>query len=560
MILLNSTAVLQVLLAGAPAATQPVLYAAYLDCPAFLPGMSSGECNGTTAVSWVAAPSSSAIVRQVKCLSLYNADSATVVATVRVVDNGTNRILGVFTIAAGDRLEYDGQSFVVSAAGDLDAHIANSGDPHAAAGYVKDTATGTDAIALGTDEDASGEGAVALGDNASATADRATAITDSLASGLYAVAIGGANATADDTVAIGDGATASHANAVALGAGSTTDAVDSVSVGTRKIRHVVDGTAATDAVTKSQLDAAGAALVVDSIADSDTTHAPSRNAVFDALALKAPLASPTFTADHTVSQADFLTGVISPSALAAATNDWAPTSFSTCSIIRASCSAAIAITGLAGGAAGRKVSIVNVGSIDLLLTNEDAGSSAGNRFAFAQPLILQPNKCITLWYDGTSSRWRLLGPMPRALVHLASDVVNNNAVADTLQDVTGLSFPVISGKKYRFRFEFGYSSAASTTGSRWTVSGPTVTERAYWTELMNTSQTNRLLNGGSNAWDESVVTAATPNIGTLLQAAVWGRVQPSADGTVIGRFASEVSGSAITAKAGFCSVEYECVA
>lgn len=37
------------------------------------------------------------------------------------------------------------------------------------------------------------------------------------------------------------------------------------------------------------------AKVIDSIADSDTTHAPSRNAVFDALALKAPLASPTFT-------------------------------------------------------------------------------------------------------------------------------------------------------------------------------------------------------------------------------------------------------------------------
>lgn len=35
--------------------------------------------------------------------------------------------------------------------------------------------------------------------------------------------------------------------------------------------------------------------VIDSIADSDTTHAPSRNAVFDALALKAALASPTFT-------------------------------------------------------------------------------------------------------------------------------------------------------------------------------------------------------------------------------------------------------------------------
>lgn len=34
-------------------------------------------------------------------------------------------------------------------------------------------------------------------------------------------------------------------------------------------------------------------LIIDSIADADTTHAPSRNAVFDALALKAPLTGPS---------------------------------------------------------------------------------------------------------------------------------------------------------------------------------------------------------------------------------------------------------------------------
>src|SRR3990172_2543416 len=36
-----------------------------------------------------------------------------------------------------------------------------------------------------------------------------------------------------------------------------------------------------------------------SIADGDTTHAPDGNSVFDALALKAPLASPTFTTQIT---------------------------------------------------------------------------------------------------------------------------------------------------------------------------------------------------------------------------------------------------------------------
>lgn len=51
----------------------------------------------------------------------------------------------------------------------------------------------------------------------------------------------------------------------------------------------------TTVATTAFVAAADAALVIDSIADADATHAPSRNAVFDALALKAPLASPTFT-------------------------------------------------------------------------------------------------------------------------------------------------------------------------------------------------------------------------------------------------------------------------
>ena len=43
----------------------------------------------------------------------------------------------------------------------------------------------------------------------------------------------------------------------------------------------------------------GGGLVADAINDGTTTVAPSQNAVFDALALKAPLASPTFTGTPT---------------------------------------------------------------------------------------------------------------------------------------------------------------------------------------------------------------------------------------------------------------------
>ena len=46
-------------------------------------------------------------------------------------------------------------------------------------------------------------------------------------------------------------------------------------------------------------------LVADAINDGTTTVAPSQNAVFDALALKSPLASPTFTGTVTVPDASF---------------------------------------------------------------------------------------------------------------------------------------------------------------------------------------------------------------------------------------------------------------
>ena len=55
-----------------------------------------------------------------------------------------------------------------------------------------------------------------------------------------------------------------------------------------------------------------------------------------------------------------------------------------------------------------------------------------------------------------------------AVAVLPSDVVNNNSTANTMQNVTGLSFPVEVGRYY-FKFLIRYSSAATTTGSRWSV-------------------------------------------------------------------------------------------
>ncbi|MBA3591385.1 hypothetical protein [Methylibium sp.] len=113
----------------------------------------------------------------------------------------------------------------------------------------------------------------------------------------------------------------------------------------------------------------------------------------------------------TAQQELFLSGDITPTALAASTNDWAPTSFSTASTIRASASAAYDLTGIAAGADGRIILLHNVGSFAITLKDESASSAAANRFALTSDIALGTDASLLLQYDATSSRWRILtGP------------------------------------------------------------------------------------------------------------------------------------------------------
>ena len=137
----------------------------------------------------------------------------------------------------------------------------------------------------------------------------------------------------------------------------------------------------------------------------------------------------------------------------------------------------------------------------------------------------------------------------RTLVTLTSDVVNNAAAQNTLQDVTGLSFPVIAGNTYRFYAMIPYTSAQTNNGSRWTISGPAVSFVSYVSRYPDNEVVNYC--GAFNLPTGcSVGSIATANI-----AIIQGVIRPSANGTVQVRFASENGAVAITAKAG-ASLEY----
>lgn len=101
----------------------------------------------------------------------------------------------------------------------------------------------------------------------------------------------------------------------------------------------------------------------------------------------------------------FITEIVSPAQITASQNDYNPHDSST-RVLRLTTDASRNVTGLAGGIPGRVLTIFNVGSNDLVLTNEDAASSAANRFAIGSDLTLPASGSVSLWYDGTDSRWR----------------------------------------------------------------------------------------------------------------------------------------------------------
>lgn len=103
-------------------------------------------------------------------------------------------------------------------------------------------------------------------------------------------------------------------------------------------------------------------------------------------------------------------GSVSTAAQITATeNDYNPTGLGSSSIIRISSDASRTITGLTALTAGAVVHLVNVGSNLINLSNESASSSAANRFALTgSGFSLTAGGSVMLFYDGTSSRWRVL--------------------------------------------------------------------------------------------------------------------------------------------------------
>jgi hypothetical protein len=116
MVILDATTkLIEAVLDAAPAANQLHFVASWADMDAttFTPGATSGLTSSTTPVTVVAAPAS-ATQRQVKFLSIFNADTSNATVTIRLDTAGTDRTLWRGTLAPGEAVQFvDRQGFTV---------------------------------------------------------------------------------------------------------------------------------------------------------------------------------------------------------------------------------------------------------------------------------------------------------------------------------------------------------------------------------------------------------------------------------------------------------------
>lgn len=102
--------------------------------------------------------------------------------------------------------------------------------------------------------------------------------------------------------------------------------------------------------------------------------------------------------------------VTTPAQITANQNDYSPTNVDLSGVLRLSSDASRNITGIqTPNIIGRLLILSNVGTQNIVLTNEDAASTAAYRFAIGANITIGANKSVTLQYDATSSRWRAIG-------------------------------------------------------------------------------------------------------------------------------------------------------
>jgi hypothetical protein len=91
-------------------------------------------------------------------------------------------------------------------------------------------------------------------------------------------------------------------------------------------------------------------------------------------------------------------------------NNYSATDLNTATHVRLSSSSDTTITGFVNYGAITQRTLINVGSYNITLTNNDTSSTLGNRIKIpgGGSLVLEPDDAVTVFYDIVSAVWRVI--------------------------------------------------------------------------------------------------------------------------------------------------------
>jgi hypothetical protein len=156
-------------------------------------------------------------------------------------------------------------------------------------------------------------------------------------------------------------------------------------------------------------------------------------------------------------------------------------------------------------------------------------------------------------YNGT--QWAPAYGVPR----YSRAAADQTSTTTTLANATNMSFTVAAGSVYKYRFMILFTSGATQTGLRVSVTYPAVTTAGAWVNIAaGGDSTGAFYQGVINSSGDIVTATTTAAASPAVEiATVEGVMVPSAAGTVQLQFASE-TGTAVVLKAG-SFVEYTIV-
>lgn len=168
------------------------------------------------------------------------------------------------------------------------------------------------------------------------------------------------------------------------------------------------------------------------------------------------------------------------------------------------------------------------------------------------------NGGVWLHYDTNGGVYGPTNPKLDAKLRVASNVVN---ATTSFADITGLTAPLQSGKKYAFEASITHIGNATTTGAQFGVNigaTPTALLVNGLDVILNSATAATMASGVATAVDTASIVETTGAAANALHL-MSGFIQPSADGTFAVRLKSEVAVAAgVTVLAGSWLRIWEC--